>query len=136
MSTLILNLMTDSFISISGRPKRFVLPLKPTPPLHHDQVTLKRTDACAHFIDESTMVVEPSVIADVGCETPAINYGMKNGKSYRYFYAITSDVDADNAGKMMKVTTMMMMIMLIRREHRVGHSFFKFFHMILRSDLS
>ena len=88
-----------------GRPKRFVLPLKPVPPYHHDQVTIKRADACAHFIDDNTMVVEPSLIADVGCETPAINYEMVNGKSYRYFYAITSDVDADNAGKLMKVDT-------------------------------
>ena len=88
-----------------GRPKRFLLPLKPVPPYHHDQVTLKRTDACAHFIDNNIMVVEPSLIADVGCETPAINYEKVNGKSYRYFYAITSDVDADNAGKLMKVDT-------------------------------
>ena len=81
------------------------MPLNPTPPYHHDQVKLERSTACAHIIGDNTntMVVEPDIICDLGCETPAINYENYNGGVYRYFYAITSDVDADNAGKLMKV---------------------------------
>ena len=87
-----------------GRPRRFVLPLRPSRPLHHDQVRLPGCAACAHVIDNK-MVVKPLIIADIGCETPAINYDKFNGKKYRYFYAISSDVDADNAGKLIKVDT-------------------------------
>lgn len=35
----------------------------------------------------------PHQICAVGCETPTINYNRYSGKKYRYFYAITSDVD-------------------------------------------
>ena len=66
---------------------------------------LDKTTACAHIIDDNTMVVEPETICEVGCETPTINYERHNGRPYRYFYAITSDVDADNAGKLMKIDT-------------------------------
>lgn len=38
------------------------------------------------------------MIVNMGCETPRINYEFYNGKPYNYFYAISSDVDADNPG--------------------------------------
>ncbi|KAI5749901.1 hypothetical protein M8J76_011276 [Diaphorina citri] len=46
--------------------------------------------------------VRPSVICDVGCETPRIN-GQHQGRSYTYFYAISADIDRDNPGTLIKV---------------------------------
>ena len=88
-----------------GRPRRFVLPLSPSPPLLQDQVRLSNVTASAHLIENNKkMVLSPAIIADIGCETPAINYQF-NGRKYRYFYGISSDVEADNAGKLIKVDT-------------------------------
>ncbi|XP_049868033.1 carotenoid isomerooxygenase-like [Pectinophora gossypiella] len=44
-------------------------------------------------------------ISDVGCEMPRINYSLCNGKAYRYFYAISSDVDSERPGSLIKVDT-------------------------------
>ncbi|XP_053612969.1 carotenoid isomerooxygenase [Plodia interpunctella] len=44
-------------------------------------------------------------LADLGCETPRIHYDLVNGRPYRYFYAISSDVDAENPGTIIKVDT-------------------------------
>ncbi|CAH2108020.1 unnamed protein product [Euphydryas editha] len=49
--------------------------------------------------------VKPKLLADLGCETPRIYYDMHNGRAYRYFYAISSDVDAENPGTIIKVDT-------------------------------
>ena len=38
------------------------------------------------------------MLCQLGCETPRINYEVYNGHPYRYFYAISSDVDAENPG--------------------------------------
>ncbi|XP_013185217.1 carotenoid isomerooxygenase [Amyelois transitella] len=67
-----------------GRPKRIVVPL----------------DA------PSRSRVEPKLLADLGCETPRIHYDLYNGRPYRYFYAISSDVDAANPGLVIKVDTL------------------------------
>ncbi|CAG9578201.1 unnamed protein product [Danaus chrysippus] len=48
---------------------------------------------------------KPRLLADLGCETPRIYYDAYNGKTYRYFYAISSDVDAENPGLIIKVDT-------------------------------
>ena len=48
----------------------------------------------------------PEQLCDVGCETPTIYYEKYNGKKYRFFYAITSDVDDPvSAGRIYKVDT-------------------------------
>ncbi|XP_063893598.1 carotenoid isomerooxygenase [Helicoverpa armigera] len=49
--------------------------------------------------------VPQKLIADIGCETPRIHYDLHNAKPYRYFYAISSDVDAENPGMLIKVDT-------------------------------
>jgi carotenoid isomerooxygenase len=41
---------------------------------------------------------ESELIVDIGCETPQINYEAYNGRPYKYFYAISSDVDMENPG--------------------------------------
>ncbi|NP_001266310.1 carotenoid isomerooxygenase isoform X2 [Bombyx mandarina] len=66
-----------------GRPKRLELPL--------DAPRLAK--------------VVPTILADLGCETPRIHYDLYNGKPYRYFYAISSDVDAENPGTVIKADT-------------------------------
>ncbi|KAJ0175416.1 hypothetical protein K1T71_008575 [Dendrolimus kikuchii] len=66
-----------------GRPKRLRLPLK-AGRLHK---------------------VKPTLLAELGCETPRIHYDVYNGLPYRYFYAISSDVDAENPGCIIKVDT-------------------------------
>ncbi|RVE52616.1 hypothetical protein evm_002735, partial [Chilo suppressalis] len=49
--------------------------------------------------------IKPILLADVGCETPRINYDLYNGRPYRYFYAISSEVDAEFPGAVIKVDT-------------------------------
>ncbi|KAL4715571.1 hypothetical protein ACJJTC_009197 [Scirpophaga incertulas] len=66
-----------------GRPKRLIMPL----------------DA------KNLTWVPTSLLADIGCETPRIHYDLYNGRLYRYFYAISSDVDAENPGCIIKVDT-------------------------------
>jgi len=43
------------------------------------------------------LYVCPEKLCNLGCETPRIN-DLKIGKKYRFFYAISSDVDAENPG--------------------------------------
>lgn len=52
----------------------------------------------------SSVYVTPDELCPLGCETPRINYDVYNGKPYRYFYAISSDVDAENPGTVSKPT--------------------------------
>ncbi|XP_037953888.1 carotenoid isomerooxygenase isoform X1 [Teleopsis dalmanni] len=66
-------------------------------------VTLKTTKAEAYQMSDRTIFVRPELLCDLGCETPRINYERFLGKKYRYFYAISSDVDADNPGTLIKV---------------------------------
>ena len=89
-----------------GRPKRYVLPLSPVLGDTQNQVLLDYTVACAHNISPRCVSIQPGLLCDAGCETPTIHYAKYNGRKYQYFYAITSDVDGDNAGKVMKINTM------------------------------
>ncbi|XP_041988121.1 carotenoid isomerooxygenase-like [Aricia agestis] len=50
-------------------------------------------------------IIQPAKLTDVGCETPRIHYEQYNGLPYKYFYAISSDVDAENPGAIIKVDT-------------------------------
>lgn len=69
-----------------SRPLRFVLPINDNP-----------TSGDYIKIDDHLHNVRPERLCDLGCETPRIN-DLKIGKNYRYFYAISSDVDAENPG--------------------------------------
>lgn len=53
----------------------------------------------AHLFPDGTIFVKPELLCDLGCETPRINADSHVGREYRYFYAITSDVDSDNPAK-------------------------------------
>ena len=91
-----------------GRPERFVLPLNVSSKDKGDRnlVSLPYTNAQAFLSKKNTVRVQSAKICDVGCETPTIYYEKYNGKKYRYFYAITSDVDDPvSAGKIYKVDT-------------------------------
>ncbi|CAD6217193.1 GSCOCG00004716001-RA-CDS [Cotesia congregata] len=60
--------------------------------------------ASAYKLPDGKIFVKPELICDLGCETPRFNYKLL-GKEYRYFYAISSDVDLDNPGTVIKVDT-------------------------------
>ncbi|XP_059617136.1 carotenoid isomerooxygenase [Phlebotomus argentipes] len=109
-----------------GRPLRFILPLNPVKSpcqsfmtkafrkndrneLKFDKynlVTLPNTAAKAFLAENQKIYCLPELLCDLGCETPRINYEKYGGKEYRYFYAISSDVDADNPGTIIKVDVM------------------------------
>ena len=84
-----------------GRPTRFVLPLAPAADSAPggDLVTLAGTTATAHRRPDGALQLTSELLCDLGTETPRINYDRHNGAKYRYFYAISSDVDGDNPGK-------------------------------------
>lgn len=104
-----------------GRPLRFVLPLNSPgdnvtkgqnliPAKFHEQLARGRKKKCiprgsvlgktamAHQLPSGDIFVKPELLIDIGCETPRVNYESHVGKEYRYFYAISSDVDLDNPG--------------------------------------
>ncbi|XP_077286396.1 neither inactivation nor afterpotential B [Arctopsyche grandis] len=80
-----------------GRPMRFVLPLQ------GEKVTLEASEAKAYTLPGGKIMVTPELLATIGCETPRINYDKYLGRPYQYFYAISSDVDAENPGTLIKV---------------------------------
>ena len=83
-----------------GRPTRFVLPLTvPAAAPGTDLVTLPGTAATARRRPDGVLQLTPELLCHLGTETPRINYDTHNGLKYRYFYAIASDVDCDNPGK-------------------------------------
>jgi hypothetical protein len=84
-----------------ARPVRFVLPLKDVSSdtsADTNVVTLQGYKATAYQLYDGKMFLYPELLCDIGCETPRIYYEKYLGKSYRYFYAISSDVDAENPG--------------------------------------
>lgn len=109
-----------------GRPLRFVLPLiRPSKPksltslkvffskslddssspdaLSSNLITLKDSNAAAFSMPDSSIFCKPELLCNLGCETPRINYEKNLGVDYQFFYAISSDVDADNPGTLIKV---------------------------------
>ncbi|XP_011293729.1 carotenoid isomerooxygenase isoform X1 [Musca domestica] len=66
-------------------------------------ITLANTKAEAYHTQNGPIFVRPELLCDLGCETPRINYERYLAKPYQYFYAISSDVDADNPGTLIKV---------------------------------
>jgi carotenoid isomerooxygenase len=102
-----------------GRPKRFVMPLNPKQGKEGNLNTYAHSLSEAKWMNGgSSMYIKPDELCPLGCETPQINYNKYNGiywnqitvnffkndlfncagKPYRYFYAISSDVDAENPG--------------------------------------
>ncbi|XP_011701871.1 PREDICTED: carotenoid isomerooxygenase isoform X2 [Wasmannia auropunctata] len=57
----------------------------------------------AHRLHDGKIFVKPELLCDVGCETPRINTDFHLGKEYRYFYAISCDMDLNNPGTLIKV---------------------------------
>lgn len=80
-----------------GRPLRFVLPLAPLAADKTNLVKLKDSSAAAWW-EKGAITVRPELLCAIGCEMPRINYDRHLGRPYRYFYGISSDVDADNPG--------------------------------------
>jgi len=57
-----------------------------------------RKKPAAHRLLDGKIFVKPELLCDVGCETPRINTEYHLGKEYRYFYAISCDLDLNNPG--------------------------------------
>nr|CAI5820208.1 unnamed protein product [Callosobruchus analis] len=92
-----------------GRPARFALPLNPEcmeDAVNKNLIELENTKAKAYYLSNGDILVKPERIVDLGCETPRIHYEHYLGQPYRYFYAISSDVDAKNPGTIIKVDTL------------------------------
>lgn len=84
-----------------GRPLRFVLPMnadRRSTFINHNLIDLPNSKAEAYMLTSGSIFVKPERICDLGCETPRIYYEKHLGKAYQYFYAISSDVDANNPG--------------------------------------
>lgn len=115
-----------------GRPLRFVLPLQaynqdsgtsshlsnifgklsrsisfdksePKNIVLENLVTIPDTKATAYKMPNKMIFCKPELLCDIGCETPRIAYEEHLGRDYTYFYAISSDVDAENPGTIIKV---------------------------------
>lgn len=61
-------------------------------------VEMKKTSCRAYHLEDSTIYCVPEKLSNLGCETPRINDSKSAGKNYRFFYAISSDVDVDIPG--------------------------------------
>lgn len=57
-----------------------------------------RKKPTAHRLSDGRIFVKPELLCDVGCETPRINADFHLGREYRYFYAISCDMDLNNPG--------------------------------------
>uniref|UniRef100_A0A182Q6V3 Uncharacterized protein n=1 Tax=Anopheles farauti TaxID=69004 RepID=A0A182Q6V3_9DIPT len=66
-------------------------------------VRIEDSKATAYVMPNRTIFCKPELLCDLGCETPRIYYERHLGRPYRYFYAISSDVDASNPGTLIKV---------------------------------
>lgn len=92
-----------------GRPLRFVLPMNTTRASatpYMNLIDLPDTQAEAYMLPNGTISVKPERLCELGCETPRVYYERHLGKKYRYFYAISSDVDSSNPGTIIKVDLM------------------------------
>ncbi|XP_047119258.1 carotenoid isomerooxygenase isoform X1 [Schistocerca piceifrons] len=97
-----------------SRPLRFVLPLGSTEKCDNEiqdindnkneenLVKLKGSRAFAFKLPCGNILVKPELLCNLGCETPQINIADCLGKPYRYFYAISADVDIENPGCLIK----------------------------------
>lgn len=68
-------------------------------------IKLPHTNCTAIKLSDGTVFCKPEILCTLGCETPRINYEKHLAVKYRYFYAISSDVDAENPGTLIKVDT-------------------------------
>ena len=80
---------------------RFVMPLMDiSSQVESDTnlINLKGSEATAYKLPSGQIFCQPELLCDLGCETPRIYYEEYLGKSYQFFYAISSDVDLENPG--------------------------------------
>ncbi|XP_037909804.1 carotenoid isomerooxygenase isoform X3 [Hermetia illucens] len=88
-----------------GSPEERVDPGLQKKPLYDSIHLFSHSNAKAFKNPDGSIYVQPELLCDLGCETPRINYEKHSGVPYRYFYAISSDVDAENPGTLIKVDT-------------------------------
>ncbi|XP_070561443.1 beta,beta-carotene 15,15'-dioxygenase-like isoform X2 [Ptychodera flava] len=88
---------TSGHIPIEVR--RFVFPLamNKDAPIGSNLVSLKNTDATAVKMPDHSIHVTGEKMAEKGVELPVINYGLYNGKMYRYCYGVSDTADSGRA---------------------------------------
>jgi len=65
-------------------------------------------------VENDHLYVSPEKLCDLGCETPRINE-FNIGKKYRFFYAISSDVDAENPGTVIIAVGLVIIYIILMR---------------------
>lgn len=68
-------------------------------------INFKKSQCRAYCLEDSSIFCIPERLCNLGCETPRINERTFLGRSYRYFYAISADVDSKIPGTIIKVDT-------------------------------
>ena len=106
-----------------SRPFRFVLPLRASTKLNlwrrfkasmfkkvsleestlENLVKIDNSDAKAFSMSNGSIFCKPEILCNFGCELPQINRVKYLSKEYQYFYAISTDVDAEHPGAIRKV---------------------------------
>lgn len=66
-------------------------------------IDLKDSHCRAYYTEDTSIFCIPERLCNMGCETPRINDTKFAGKAYRFFYAISSDVDARIPGTVSKL---------------------------------
>lgn len=94
-----------------ARPLRFVLPLGKDYSGTSTKSNVQNSTSEAFKAADKMVTVIPQLLCNMGCETPRINYSSHLGKPYRYFYAISSDVDLDNPGTVSNVITLVPIVL-------------------------
>lgn len=64
----------------------------------NEQISALLKKPAAYRLSDGRIFVKPELLCDVGCETPRINTDLCLGSEYRYFYAISCDMDLNNPG--------------------------------------
>ncbi|KZC05840.1 Beta,beta-carotene 9',10'-oxygenase [Dufourea novaeangliae] len=94
---------TDESFNEEGTSSIKETPARTNEDKKNDYRNLLRRKAAAHRLPDGRIFVKPELLCDLGCETPRLNYEYFLGREYRFFYAISSDVDLENPGTLIKV---------------------------------
>lgn len=70
-------------------------------------VKMKKSSCRAYHLEDSSIYCVPEKLGSLGCETPRVNDTKSAGKNYRFFYAISSDVDAQIPGTVRHLSTLL-----------------------------
>lgn len=76
-----------------------------------------QTKPQAFRLSNGSIFVKPELLCNLGCETPRINSESCLGKEYRYFYAMSSDVDIEYPGTVTRFIFKIVIFFKLRRSN-------------------